>query len=472
MILRTEHDLLGARELPADALYGIHTLRAAENFPLTGRPLHPELITALALVKQACARANAMLGALDRRIAAAIDAACEEVIQGQHRDAFLVDALQGGAGTSANMNMNEVLANLAIDRLGGRRGDYQLVHPLDHLNLHQSTNDVFPTAVRVAAIRLGRTLEANIAALQQAFQDLEPRFGHIIRLGRTELNDALPLACASTLAAWAEPLARDRWRVFKCEERLRVVNLGGGAVGTGLGAPRRFVFGVVETLREVTGLGLARAEHLVDATQNLDALVEAGGILKAHAVNLLKISNDLRLLASGPCGGLGEIHLPERQAGSSAMPGKVNPVICEAVGQAAMAALGHEAMLTQAAAAGQLELNAFTPLAADALLTMYSLLANADVLFAAHCVAGLVVDESACQTQVRQAWSVLAAFVPLLGYDRCTAAAAAMRATGRSLQAVLVEDGHADAATVARVLSPAALTALGVPEGQGRRHGA
>lgn len=470
-MFRKEHDMLGEREVLAAALYGIHALRAAENFPLSGRPLHPELLTALALVKQACARVNAALGYLDRRIAAAIETACEEVIRGEHADAFLTDALQGGAGTSANMNLNEVLANLAIEHLGGRRGDYGLVHPLDHVNLHQSTNDVFPTAVRVAAIRLGQRLEANIAALQQAFQDLEPRFGHIVRLGRTELNDALPLACSSTLAAWAEPLARDRWRVFKCEERLRVINLGGGAMGTGLGAPRRFVFGAVEALREVTGLGLARAEHLVDATQNLDALVEAGGILKAHAVNLLKISNDLRLLASGPRGGLGEIRLPERQAGSSAMPGKVNPVICEAVAQAAMAAIGHEAMLAQAAAAGQLELNPFTPLAADALLTMYTLLANADALFATRCVGGLVVDEAACRAHVERSWTVLAAFVPLLGYDRCVEAAAEMRRTGRGVRAVLVEDGYADAATVERVLSPAALTALGVPDARGGAHG-
>ena len=470
-MFRKERDMLGTRDVPTEALYGIHSLRAAENFPVSGSPLHPTLIIALALVKQACARVNAALGCLDRRIADAIEAACEQVIRGEHADAFLTDALQGGAGTSANMNMNEVLANLAIEHLGGRRGDYGLVHPLDHVNLHQSTNDVFPTAVRVAAIRLGRNLEANITALQQAFQDLEPRFGHVVRLGRTELNDALPLACSSTLAAWAEPLARDRWRVFKCEERLRVVNLGGGAMGTGLGAPRRFIFGVVEALREVTGLGLARAEHLVDATQNLDALVEAGGILKAHAVNLLKISNDLRLLASGPCGGLGEIRLPERQAGSSAMPGKVNPVICEAVGQAAMAAMGHEAMLTQAAAAGQLELNPFTPLAADALLTMYDLLANADAILATHCVAGLTVDATACAAHVERSWSVLAAFVPLLGYDRCLEAAEIMRRSGRGLRDVLVEDGFADAATVARVLSPAALTALGAPEAPGGPHG-
>ncbi|MCA1985611.1 MAG: aspartate ammonia-lyase [Desulfovibrio sp.] len=470
-MFRKEHDMLGTRDVPAEALYGIHALRAAENFPLSGRPLHPELITSLALVKQACARVNAALGWLEPRIAAAIEAACEEVVLGEHADAFLTDALQGGAGTSANMNMNEVLANLAIRHLGGRCGEYSLVHPLAHVNLHQSTNDVFPTAVRVAAIRLGRTLEANIAALQQALQDLEPRFGHIVRLGRTELNDAVPLAWSSTLAAWAEAMARDRWRVFKCEERLRVVNLGGGAIGTGLGAPRRFIFGVVEALRDLTGLGLARAEHLVDATQNLDALVEAGGILKAHAVNLLKISNDLRLLASGPCGGLGEIHLPERQAGSSAMPGKVNPVICEAVAQAAMAAMGQEAVLAQAAGAGQLELNAFTPLAADALLTMYTLLAKADAIFTAHCVAGLTVDETACQTHVDRAWSVLAAFVPLLGYDRCVEAAGIMRRSGRGLREVLVDGGFADAATVARVLSPAALTALGVPEYTGGIHG-
>jgi aspartate ammonia-lyase len=358
--------------VPATAYWGIHTARALENFPLAGRPPRPELVTALAQVKLACVRTNAELGHVPAPLAQAITRACEELIAGNLREEIVVDALQGGAGTSTNMNLNEVLANRAEELLGGEKGGCAQVEPLGHVNLHQSTNDVYPTAIKVAAIGLLRELEQAIAELQGAFQDCEKRFCGVLKVGRTQLQDAVPISLGAECSAWAECLSRDRWRVFKCEERLRVVNLGGTAVGTGVTAPREYIFLVVERLREVTGLGLSRAENLVDATQNADVFVEVSGILKAHAVNLFKISSDLRLLGSGPRAGFGEVLLPPVQAGSSLMPGKVNPVVCEAVAQAAIQVMASDMAVTLSAQSGQLELNAFLPLLAENLLSSLS----------------------------------------------------------------------------------------------------
>jgi len=458
---RREHDLLGEREVPADALWGIHTLRAQENFPLSGRPPAPALIRAMAQVKAAAAITNRDLGFLAPAIAEAILAACAEMEQGDLNHHIVVDALQGGAGTSLNMNVNEVLANCAEERLGGRRGEYALVDPHDHLNLHQSTNDVFPTALRVAAITLLKRLEPAIAELQTAFQQHEAAWADVIKLGRTQLQDAAPMTLAAEASAWAEALSRDRWRVFKCEERLRVVNLGGTAIGTGLTAPRDYIFRVVEVLRERTGLPLARAENLVDATQNADPLVEVSGILKAHAVTLFKISSDLRLLASGPRGGLGELILPAVQAGSSLMPGKINPVIAEAAGQSALAVIGYDAMVTAAAMSGQLELNAFLPLLAEALLSSLSLLEAANRLFAQRCVKGLEPDRAACAQHLAASWASVTALVPVIGHARAADLAALARASGRPVVELAIEQGLADAATLERLLSPAALAALG-----------
>ncbi|WP_231038983.1 aspartate ammonia-lyase [Nitratidesulfovibrio oxamicus] len=469
--VRAEHDLLGELSVPADAYHGIHTLRALDNFAVAGRRLHPGLVEAHALVKKACARANAELGYLDPRVAAAVCAACDEMLHGDLGAHVLVDALQGGAGTSANMNVNEVLANRAEEFMGGTRGAYRLVRPLDHVNLHQSTNDVFPTALRVAAMRGLRELERAVAALQRAFQDRERDFAGVVKLGRTQLQDAVPITLGAECSAWAEALSRDRWRIFKCEERLRVVNLGGTAVGTGITAPRDYIFLVVERLREVTGLGLARAENMVDATQNADVFVEVSGILKAHAVNLLKISADLRLLASGPRGGLGELALPAVQAGSSLMPGKVNPVICEAVAQAAMRALGNDAALTMAAQAGQLELNAFMPLVADALLDTISILARACVMFRTRCVEGMRADAAACARHVDDSWGTVTALVPVLGYEGATRLVGVMRERDCGLRQAALHTGLLDEAALDALLSPEAMARLGRPAGQATQYG-
>lgn len=458
---RTESDLLGAGEVPAGVYWGVHTARALENFPLSGRRVHPELARAMLAVKSACARTNHRLGYLSDSVAEAIVDACRDVAEGPLFDQIVVDALQGGAGTSLNMNVNEVVANRAEERLGGRLGRYEKVHPNDHVNLHQSTNDAFPTALKIAAIRLLHRLEKSVADLQTAFQDKERAYSAVVKMARTELQDACPISYGATFSAWAEALSRDRWRVFKCEERLRVVNLGGTAVGTAIAAPRDYVFMAVETLRSETGLGLARAENLVDATQNVDCFVEVSGILKAHAVNLFKISSDLRLLSSGPQAGLGEVLLPPRQAGSSIMPGKVNPVICEAVGQAAMAVIGHDAVVALAAQNGQLELNAFLPLLADALLDSLTLLEAACRIFRAHCVEGLSVDEAVCRRQVRESRAVVAALLPRLGYALATEVAEEARKTDKSVIQIVLERGLIEPAILEDLLSANAMTSLG-----------
>ncbi len=458
---RIESDLLGELAVPRDAYWGVHTARALENFPLSGRPCDAELVRAMLTVKLACAQTNRDLGYLPEPVAGAVITACREIAEGKLLDAIVVDALQGGAGTSLNMNVNEVVANRAEELLGGKLGEYRLVQPIEHVNLHQSTNDVFPTALKVAAITLLHRLEKSIAALQGALQDKEREFADVVKIGRTQLQDACPVTLGAEFAAWAEAFARDRWRVFKCEERLRVVNLGGTAVGTGISAPRAYIFAVVDTLRALTGLGLSRAENLVDATQNADCFVEVSGILKAHAVNLFKISSDLRLLSSGPRAGLGEIRLPPRQAGSSIMPGKINPVICEAVGQAALQVIAHDTAITLAAQSGQLELNAFLPLLADALLQSLHLLDAACRIFRERCIVGITVDRAVCAAELRRSWAVAVALVARLGYTTATEVAKAAQQGDRPVIDVVLERGLLDAAELEALLSPEAMTALG-----------
>jgi len=464
--MRTETDSLGEFPVPRDALYGIHTARAMVNFPLSGQPCAPALIRALSLVKLACAQTNAGLGYLEAGIADAIAQACHELAEGQHRDAVLVDALQGGAGTSLNMNVNEVIANRAVEILGGKRGDYRRVHPLHHVNLHQSTNDVYPTALKIAAIESLHQLEKAITALQMAVQSKENEFTGILKVGRTQLQDACPMTLGAELSAWAEALGRDRWRVFKCEERLRVVNLGGTAIGTGLTAPRDYIFRVCEKLRDVTRLGLARAENLVDATQNADVFVEVSGILKAHAVNLFKISSDLRLLASGPHAGLGEIALPAVQVGSSVMPGKVNPVICEAVGQSALQVIAQDTAVTLAAQNGQLELNAFLPLVAHALLGNLGLLERTCTMFRERCIEGLQANAERCRELLENSHAQVTALVPTLGYELAADVAHEAQHSGQTIRSVVLARGLIAESVLDRLLSANVMTALGYSKKQ------
>lgn len=452
---RTERDLLGEMELPDDVLYGIQTERARRNFDVSGRGTARELIVALAQVKLACARANLACGALKADAAVAITAACDEVIAGRHEEQFVVDALQGGAGTSTNMNVNEVLARRASQILG------RTLDPFDHLNLHQSTNDVYPTAVRVAALTGLRRLESAIVVLQEACQAKEREFASVVKLGRTQLRDAVPVTLGREFGAYANALARDRWRVLNCVERLRTVNLGGTAVGTGLGAPRAYIFSVVEQLREVTRLNVARAENLVDATQNQDAMVEASGILRAHAATLVKMARDLRLMSSGPEGGLGEIELPALQPGSSIMPGKVNPVIPEMVTQVAYRAMAHDQEINLAVMSGELELNAFMPLAADALLAMLRLLERADRIFAERCILGITAHADRCRLAMERSREITAALMPRIGHAKAVELAKVMRDRRLDVRSAVREMGLMSDDDLRALLLPERLCALG-----------
>jgi aspartate ammonia-lyase len=432
-----------------------------ENFPVSGEPIRPALVEALTAVKKAAALTNREIGALDGPVAGAIVSACDEILAGGLNDQFVTDRLQGGAGTSANMNVNEVIAGRAAEILGGSRGDRSLVHPLDQVNLHQSTNDVFPTAVRIAAIRLLKPVSERLADLQSALQEKESEFASVLKVGRTQLQDAVPVTLGQEFGAWAQAVARDRWRLYKAEERLRQVNLGGTAVGTGLNAPRAYIYGVIEKLRGITGIGLARAEYMMDPTQNADVFVEVSGLLKACAVNLTKIANDLRLLASGPAAGLGEICLPAVQAGSSIMPGKVNPVIPEMINQVAFRIMGEDLAVTLAASAGQLELNAFMPLIAESLLDMLEMLARALPIFTERCVKGIVADEERCTRRVEESAALATVLTGALGYDGAAQVARACRETGRTVRRIVIERSLLDPEELENLLRPERLTAPG-----------
>ncbi|MCP4455594.1 MAG: aspartate ammonia-lyase [Planctomycetes bacterium] len=463
---RTEKDQIGTMEIPVGALYGIHTARAMTNFPVAGQPVHAGMSLAYGDVKLACAMVNQELGVWANMPdkGEAIVGACREMSQGLLSDPILVDALQGGAGTSLNMNVNEVLANRALQILGKNPGEYALVSPLDDINLHQSTNDTFPTALCVAGIRQITALEQTVLALQEAFQEKEKAFAHVVKVGRTQFQDAVLTTLGREMGAYAEALNRDRWRIYKCVERLRVVNLGGTAIGTGLGAQRQFIFNVVDKLRELTGLNLARAENLVEATQNADVFAEVSGIIKAHAVTLVKISTDLRVLSSGPQAGFQEIHLPVRQGGSSIMPGKVNPVIPEAVTQAAMMVFGHDVTLTQACAAGTLELNPFLPLVAHCLLNSCDLLCHACRILRTHCVQDMQANEAQCQAHVNTSTATATALISVLGYDSVSDVLKVLQATGEPLKEFVIAQGLLDEETFEELTSPEAVCRLGNPK--------
>ncbi|MHC1697510.1 MAG: aspartate ammonia-lyase [Geobacteraceae bacterium] len=467
---RTEKDLLGEREVPANALYGIHTVRGLENFPLSRRPVNAALVHAFGAVKLACARTNHSLGWWDTDKAAAIEAACTEMMEGLLDAHVVVDALQGGAGTSTNMNVNEVLANRALELLGKRPGDYACVSPLDDINLHQSTNDTYPTALKVAAINQLRFLEREVVALLEEFQNKEKAFAHVVKVGRTQLQDAVLITLGREMSAYAEAFGRDRWRIYKCEERLRVLNLGGTAVGTGLAAPRQYIFQVTEQLRSITGLGLARAENLIEVTQNNDVFVEVSGILKACASNLLKVAGDLRFLSSGPDAGIGELRLPPRQAGSSIMPGKVNPVIPEAVSQAALAVMAHDQSITFAVSLGNLELNAFLPLIADSLLGSLDLLTNACSMLRRFCIAGLEADEARCRRNVDGATATLTALIDMIGYQAAQEIAAESTASGKGIRAIVLDRGLLSAEDFDELVSAENVTKLGSPLRKEKNH--
>lgn len=414
--MRTEKDGLGTQEIEKDALYGLQSARARDNFALGYKRTNLRLIYAVVKIKKAAALAYLKLGIGKKDVYGAILEACDRILSGEADGEFIVDALQGGAGTSTNMNVNEVIANLALKIAGRECGDYDAIHPLDDVNRGQSTNDVYPTALRIAAVELLRELSDGCVKLQTALQVKENEFDSIKKLGRTELMDAVPITLGNEFGAYAQAIARDRWRLYKVEERLRQVNIGGTAVGRADNADRKYRFEVIEQLREITNIGLASAEYPMDITQNNDVFVEVSGLLKALAVSLMKISNDLRLMNSGPHGGLGEIRLAAMQLGSTIMPGKVNPVIPEMTMQAAMKVIANDSAITMAAAHGEFELNAFFPLIADTLLESLSLLERTVFLFRTRCVERIEPNRERCRELLEGSFAFATAYTAALGY--------------------------------------------------------
>lgn len=416
--MRKEKDKLGEIEISDHLAYGLQTARAKQNFALGYGKTNRLLIYAIVKIKKAAALTYIKLGIGTKEVYQAIVEACNQILSGNEDDQFVVDALQGGAGTSTNMNVNEVIANLALKISGKEYGDYAHIHPLDDVNRGQSTNDVYPTALRIAAIDLLRELSEECAKLQQALQKKENEFDDIKKLGRTELMDALPITLGSEFGAYAQAIARDRWRIYKVEERLRQVNIGGTAVGTSNNAERKYRFGIIEELRGMTDIGLATAEYPMDITQNNDVFVEVSGLLKALAVNLIKIANDLRLMSSGPNGGFGEIKLAPMQMGSTIMPGKINPVIPEMVMQTGMKVIANDSAISMAAAHGEFELNAFLPLIADSLLESLSLLLNSVILFRTKCIDLIEPDKARCEELLNRSFAFATGYTSKLGYDK------------------------------------------------------
>jgi aspartate ammonia-lyase len=419
---RTEHDLLGEREVPGEAYYGIQTLRALENFSISGITLSffPVLIESLASVKMAAARSNLELGLLPRPVAEAIIQACGEIIRGNLRDQFVVDMIQGGAGTSTNMNANEVIANRALEILGHRKGEYGYCHPNNHVNLSQSTNDAYPTSIKVALIRSNENLIAVLKDLIAAFRDKGLHFAHIIKMGRTQLQDAVPMTLGQAFEAYAVTLGEEVERLEQNSRLFLEVNMGATAIGTGINANPAYSGMVIRHLREITGLEFVLAANLVEATQDTGAFVMYSSAIKRLAIKLSKISSDLRLLSSGPRAGLNEINLPPMQPGSSIMPGKVNPVIPEMMNQIAFKVIGNDLTVTFAAEAGQLELNVMEPIIIHSLFESIGMLKNGMTTLRKRCIEGITANEARCRELVENSIGLVTALNPVLGYETCT----------------------------------------------------
>ncbi len=436
-IFREEQDSIGTKLVPNEAYYGVQSLRGCENFKITGTKVHHELIRAMAEIKIACAMANKDAGVFDSRIADAMIVAGREILEGKFLDDFIVDSIQGGAGTSMNMNANEVISNRAIELLGGKKGDYSVVHPNDHANCGQSTNDVIPSAGRIATIRLLTAAIAELELLVAAFLEKAKEYKDVIKMGRTEMQDAVPISFEQVFTAFASAIKRDIGRFKYAITEMSTVNMGATAIGTTINAHPKYLRKVVPYLSEVTGLKLTQASDLVDATQNLDSFVYVSGIVKACATNLSKIANDLRLMSSGPRTGFGEITLAPMQNGSSIMPGKVNPVIPEAMTQISFAIIGNDTTVTLAAEAGQLELNAFEPILFRCLFESLDILRNGVRMFTDECVKILKVNPDRCRELVDNSIGIVTALCPHLGYKESARLAKLALREGRSIREVV-----------------------------------
>ncbi|WP_336366121.1 aspartate ammonia-lyase [Marinobacter sp. C2H3] len=461
MTTRTEHDLLGDLEVPADAWYGVQTQRALDNFAITGVPIghFPDLVRALVMVKKAAALANRDLGALVPHKADAIVSACDDILAGQLHDQFVVDLIQGGAGTSTNMNANEVIANLALRKLGHGKGEYQHLHPNDDVNRSQSTNDAYPSAVCLAVQFAAEPLERAIASLKESLEAKGREFADVVKMGRTQLQDAVPMTLGQEFEAFAVNLGEDIDRLREASALLCEINLGGTAIGTGINTHPRYQSLAVRHLAAISGKPLVSASNLVEASSDMGAFVFFSGILKRFAVKLGKMCNDLRLLSSGPRTGLGEISLPPRQPGSSIMPGKVNPVIPEAVNQTAYQVIASDLAVTLAAEAGQLQLNAMEPLIAYNLLNSLTMLTSACTMLEERCIQGIQANVAQCARHLDNSIGIVTALVPRLGYSNATRIASAALTSGATVRELVLAEGLLDANELDRLLSPRAMLA-------------
>lgn len=462
---RREHDLLGYREVPRDAYYGIHTLRALENFPISGDPIskYPELIVALVDIKEAAALANQELDLLDETRCHAIVEACKAIRAGQHAEHFAVDLIQGGAGTSTNMNANEVVCNKALEFLGHQRGQYEVLHPNEHVNMSQSTNDVYPTALKIATYRSVLRLLDQMAILESSFERKAAEFRDILKVGRTQLQDAVPMTLGQEFSTYAVMLNEDRQRLGEALPLISEMNLGATAIGTGINVHPEYAVLVRQHLCNVSGLPLHTAPYLIEATQDCGSFVQLSGVLKRIAVKLSKVCNDLRLLSSGPRSGLGEINLPPVQAGSSIMPGKVNPVIPEVVNQVAFEVIGNDMAITMAAEAGQLQLNAFEPMIAYSLFRSISHLTQACATLEEKCVRGITANREHMRDMLDRSIVLVTALNPYIGYANSTEVAREALETGRKVTDIVLERGLLSEDALGQILRPEVLTAPRAP---------
>lgn len=456
--MRLESDSIGEMEVPGEAYYGVQALRANENFPITGNSLNPDFIKNMARIKRAAAITNMRAGRLKPEIANAIESACNEVVCGMFATEFIVDGIQGGAGTSANMNMNEVIANRAIEMLCGKKGDYSIVHPNDHVNMAQSTNDVIPTAGKLTVLDLLKKLEKSLKKLDSALYNKADEFDGVIKIGRTQLEDAVPMRLGQSFHAYATMIERDIDRIAKAKKEMYTVNMGATAIGTGINTSEYYFDHIVPTLAKVSGYPLVQADDLFDATENLDGFVRVSSSLKACAVNLSKMCNDLRILASGPKAGFGEITLPAMQNGSSIMPGKVNPVIPEVVSQVAFHIIGHDVTITMAAEAGQMELNAFEPVVFYNLFDSITTLTHAVDTLTDNCIIGITANEERCQKLLDASVGITTALCPYIGYKKAASLAKESLRTGIPVKKLVLKHGLMKEKQLDIVLDPYAMT--------------
>lgn len=461
-LFREESDSIGSKKVPIDAYYGVQTLRAAENFKITGFKMHKEFINSLALVKKAAAITNREVNLLNKKIENAIVQACDEIILGNLHDQFIIDPIQGGAGTSANMNVNEVVANRAIEILGGEKGDYSIVHPNDHVNMGQSTNDVIPTAGKITILKLLPKVIEQLNNLYEALSLKAEEFDDVIKMGRTQMQDAVPIRLGQEFKAYSSVVKRDIARITKVQDEIKVVNMGGTAIGTGINADEEYFDRIVSNLNLVTDLDLRQAEDLIDATQNLDCFVSVSSAIKTCAVSLSKIANDLRLMSSGPRTGFGEINLPPKQNGSSIMPGKVNPVIPEVMSQVAFKIIGNDVAITMAAEAGQLELNAFEPLIFFNLFQSIEMLANGINTFTENCIQGITANRDRCKELVENSIGIVTAIVPHVGYKKAAEIAKIAMKTGEPIRNILLKNNLMTESELNDVLDPVNMTEPGI----------